>query len=123
MVVRAHSTEITAHPITQALDKAMAKNAVNLEVPEKTALIRAGDRTVLAAIPYRQGRVVVSSFAQWFHPDPDYTGMPHKDSPVERGDEWHFSLLRNVVSWLAEPGHDGQTSAAAPVCPVAACGL
>jgi hypothetical protein len=71
MVINGESTHIEARPITEGIAETMAKNAVNLRVPPKTALVNAGDRTVLAAFPFRNGRVVLAAFGQWFLPDPD----------------------------------------------------
>ena len=50
-VVRATSTNIAPHPITNGIQAVMAKNAVNLQVPEGVGLIQSGNQTVLAARP------------------------------------------------------------------------
>ncbi len=122
MVVRANSTRIVPHPITTGAEQVMAKNAVHLTVPTETALIEAGDRTVLAAMPYRHGRVVIASFGQWFQPGPGRPGWrlaidstpgrttataPDK-CPYEDGPGLHMPLLRNVVAWLDEPHASGK---------------
>ena len=116
-VVRAGSTRIAPHPITGGIRKAMAKNAVGLHVPADAALIEAGDKIVLAAMPYRHGRVVIASFGQWFLPDPTvlrppWTAhilrehwtyrLPTDNLPIETGDGLQLPLLSNVVTWLAE---------------------
>jgi len=117
MVVRAQSTRLTDHPITKGITTTMTKDAVNLEAPPETVLIEADDQTVLAATRYRQGRVVVASFAQWFLPDPAIHGVmlypghpawnvPRADLPLERGEGLQLPLLRNVVSWLLQPDQD-----------------
>lgn len=121
MAVRAHSTRIAPHEITTGVSKAMAKNSVHLDVPAESVLIEAGDRTVLAAVPYRHGHVVLASFAQWFEPDPDYPSwmrrrsknghwtkeIPAKDRPIETGSNLQLPLLRKVVEWLHERGRSG----------------
>ena len=140
MEIRARSTRIVPHAITEniaiataknvAKKKAakskkspvtagvMAKNAVNLRVPQGTGLIQAGDRTVLAAFPYRHGRVVVASFGQWFMPSPffpvqqegralHWSGqLPRQNLPLERGPQRELPLLANVIRWLTERGGD-----------------
>ncbi len=120
MTVRATSTRIVPHPITQGIEQAMAKNAVHLTVPPEATLIEAADRTVLAAMPYRHGRVVIASFGQWFQPGPGgpewkmvrrprhwSIDLPAEDLPIETGPGLHVPLLRNVMSWLDEP-HAGK---------------
>lgn len=120
MTVRAESTRIVPHPITEGTEQAMAKNAVHLQVPAEAALIEADGRTVLAAIEYRHGRVVLASFGQWFLPDPEMpvsnppmvgphwsTSVPPEDLPLEVGPTLHLPLLRNAVSWLVEPHPEG----------------
>ncbi len=117
MAVRARSTQVHPHPITDGISEAMAKSAVHLEVPEGARLIEAEDRTVLAAMPYRSGRVVLASFAQWFEPDPDFPkwilkrkrdhwtqNVPIEDRPVETGPGLQMPLLKNVLTWLNEGG-------------------
>ena len=120
MVVRAESTSLAEHPITRGIDKAMAKTAVNLKVPKGAAIVRSGDRVVLAALSYRHGRVVVASFGQWLLPDaktpPDavpidvqhWTQSLLRDRlPLESGEGLQRKLLDNVVAWLLEPHREG----------------
>jgi TolB-like protein len=124
MVERAESTRIVPHPITHGVANAMAKNPVNLKVPAAAALIQAGDRTVLAAMPYGQGRIVVASLGQWFLPNPNMTvdqyhwdgrhwtsQLAREKLPLEAGDGLQLPLLKNVIAWLAEPHRDGKPSA------------
>jgi TolB-like protein len=117
--IRARSTRIVPHPITESITSAMAKNAVNLKVPQGTGLIQAGDRTVLAAMPYRRGRVVVASFGQWFLPTfsiettyrwPGHrtSQLPQNNVPLETGQQRQLPLLMNVVRWLTEPRLDDE---------------
>jgi len=119
MEIRARSTRIVPHPITESITSAMAKNAVNLKVPQGTGLIQAGDRTVLAAMPYRRGRVVVASFGQWFLPTfsiettyrwPGHrtSQLPQNNVPLETGQQRQLPLLMNVVRWLTEPRLDDE---------------
>ena len=120
--MRANSTRIVPHPITTGAEQVMAKNAVHLTVPTETALIEAGDRTVLAAMPYRHGRVVIASFGERFQPEPGRPGWrlaidstpgrttataPDK-CPYEDGPGLDMPLLRNVVAWLDEPHASGK---------------
>ncbi len=83
-------------------------------------MIQAGDQTVLAAMPYRFGRVVVASFGQWFQPGPGGPNwklsvgsahwtreLPRDKLPIETGPGLHLPLLRNVISWLDEPHAQG----------------
>lgn len=117
--VRAHSTHIAEHPITKGVEKAMAKNAVHLKVGVGTALIQAGDRTLLAVRNYRHGRLAVASFGQWFLPDPEFPvseflgrvdhwtrQIPREKLSLEAGQRVHLPLLRNVLAWLIHPYHD-----------------
>ncbi|MHB8864582.1 MAG: CsgG/HfaB family protein [Pirellulaceae bacterium] len=114
--VRAESTNVEPHPITQGIDRVMAKNTVGIEVVPQQQLIRCGDRTVLAATHYRQGRVVLAAFGQWLLPDPTVLPedwqrqrygnhwsrrVPTADLPIESGRQLHQELLRNVLQWLA----------------------
>ena len=119
MEVRAKSTKIVPHAITENVTSVMAKNAVNLKVPPGTGLIQAGDRTVLAAFPYRQGRVVVASFGQWFMPSPFFAPngervrhwsyqLPRESLPLEYGPQRELPLLANVIRWLTEPRPDDE---------------
>ncbi len=94
----------------------MAKSAVNLRVPAGTGLIQAGDRTVLAAMPYRRGRVVVASLGQWLQPGlsgpPDIVAerwrqVPKDNLPLETGSQRQLPLLANVVRWLTNRARRG----------------
>lgn len=121
MVVRAESTRLVGHPITRGIAHATAKSAVGLEVPRGTALIDSGQRTLLAAVPYRHGRLVVASFGQWLLPDPRvelarvkkyaWTArlreIPADRLPVEPGPIVQLPLLNRVVDWLIEPHREG----------------
>jgi TolB-like protein len=113
-IPRARNTKNAKHPITKSVKRVMAKAAVGLEAPGRSAIIRAGDRAILAALTYRRGRVVVASFGQWFTPDPSISlsrgSLPaafrtseigYREFPVEIGDALHLPLLRNVLTWLA----------------------
>lgn len=115
MVVRAHSTEVVPHPITNGIAKAMAKCAVNLHVPDGAALIHCGDRTVLGAMPYGAGRVVIASFGQWYFPHvralllplsreaQPLRSVPRLQRPLESGEGLQHPLLKNVLAWLLDP--------------------
>jgi len=120
MVVRATSTHLAPHPITKGVEHVTANNAVSLTVPPMAALVQAGDQTVLAAMPYRFGRVVVASFGQWFQPGPGGPNwklaigsahwtreLPRDKLPIETGPGLQLPLLRNVISWLDEPHAQG----------------
>ena len=120
MEIRTKSTRIVPHAITESIKSVMARNAVNLRVPQGTGLIQAGDRTVLAAFPYRHGRVVVASFGQWFMPSPFFSpdqearrghwtyGLTRENLPVERGPQRELPLLASVVRWLTAPRPDDE---------------
>lgn len=122
-VIRANSTKLMPHPITDGIKQVMAKNTVHLSVPPDFALVKSGDKTVLAALPYREGRLVVCSFGQWFQPEPGRPAwllkrrsrhwtrnIPPAQRPVESGQGLHLPLLRNVVAWLDEPHGNGRPS-------------
>lgn len=122
-VTRAASTKIKPHPITRGIKQVMAKNAGPLAVPQESALIQSGDKTILAALPYRTGRMVVCSFGQWFQPQPGRPAwllnrrsqhwtrsLPPAERPVESGPALQMPLLRNVVAWLDEPLGKGGNS-------------
>ncbi len=117
MELRAKCTKIVPHAITESITSVMAKNAVNLRVPAGTGLIQAGDRTVLAAMPYRRGRVVVASLGQWLQPGlsgpPDIVAerwrqVPKDNLPLETGSQRQLPLLANVVRWLTSRAHEEQ---------------
>jgi WD40 repeat protein/TolB-like protein len=116
----ATSTNISPHPITKGITTVMARHAVGLNVPAEASLIRSQGRTVLAALNYRQGRLVVSSFGQWFLPDPTIFGgnweqrlerrsghwtseLPVSKLPLEELRGEHQTLLNNAIDWLAAP--------------------
>ncbi|MEX2288225.1 MAG: CsgG/HfaB family protein [Planctomycetaceae bacterium] len=117
--LRSKSTKINPHPITNGIDAATAKCSVALTVPAEAALIQSGDRTVLAAMPYRNGKVVIASFGQWYLPDSQaakaalpvvyihWTAqLPVDELPIEQGTGLELPLLNNVVHWLLEPNRD-----------------
>ncbi len=115
MEIRAKCTRIVPHAITESITGIVADNAVHLRVPQGTGLIEAGDRTVLAAMPYRRGRVVVASLGQWFEPGlstaPDipmerWSQVGRSNLPIETGAQRQLPLLANVVRWLTEPRPD-----------------
>ncbi len=119
MTAQLNATPAVEHPITRGIKGVMAKCAVNLKAPAEASLIRAGDQTVLAAMPYRHGRVVVASLGQWFVPYsklPD-VGKPRSTSlartvpweklPLATGKNLHLPLLKNVVAWLTVPHGNG----------------
>jgi TolB-like protein len=117
MAIRAESISITPHPITEGVTKVMAKNAVALEAPADASLVRAGEGTLLAVMPYRRGRVAVASFGQWYLPGTvvlgdwwmrkpgietgTFTNDP-RDLPVGLYNELYLPLLKKVVLWLNE---------------------
>lgn len=119
-VVWAESSRIVPHAITAGIEKVGAKQAIGLKARSEAVLIAAGDRTILAATPYRMGRVVVASFGQWLVPDTSimsrfrWNGLnaTHWSRNTPQA-EWPFEferlehpLLHNVVRWLSEPQAD-----------------
>lgn len=116
----AASRVVADHPITRAIAAPTARHAVGLTVPAGTSLIESRDKTVLAAMNYRHGRVVISSFSQWFLPNPAIFGenwerrlerrhghwtseLPVSKLPLEQLQGNNQKLLDNVVDWLAAP--------------------
>lgn len=121
MAVRAEGTPAAKHPITAGIGRVGAKNCVHLETDSSSALIRVGDRTVLAATDYRHGRVVIASLGQWFLPKPAFRlEQVHRppwhwtrhlkltDLPLEMPQKAELLLLENVLGWLTQP-HDRGT--------------
>ena len=114
MEVRAKCTRIVPHAITESVTGIVADNAVHLRVPQGTGLIEAGSRTVLAAEPYRRGRMVVASLGQWFEPGltempslaTRWASIPRSNLPIETGEQRQLPLLANVVRWLTKPRPD-----------------
>ena len=119
-VDRATSTAIVTHPITKNVQTVTARGAVALEVPAETGLIESNGKTILAALDYRHGRVVLSSFGQWFLPDLSFyserwqtrlrrrnshatSSLPVVTLPLEPYSGANRQLIDNVVAWLTEP--------------------
>lgn len=113
----ARSTRIRSdHPITQGIPAATARHAVRLDCPAEVSLIESNDQTVLAAIPYRAGRVVVSSFGQWLVPDPTIFGRqwqrhlagvygknrPINTLPVAALTGTNATLIKQTIRWLTD---------------------
>jgi tetratricopeptide (TPR) repeat protein len=113
----ARSTRIRPdHPITQGIPATTARHAVRLDCPAEFSLIESNDQTVLAAIPYRAGRVVVSSFGQWLVPDPTIFGgqwqrhlagvygknRPLNTLPIAPFTGTNASLIKQTIHWLTE---------------------
>ncbi|MBM84377.1 MAG: hypothetical protein CMJ78_27805 [Planctomycetaceae bacterium] len=108
------------HPITSKVPAATARHAVSLTVPQGTSLIESDGKTVLAAMPYRHGQVVVSSFGQWLFPDPTiygngwqrhlnwYYGSTRslKSMPIESFTGTNATLLKQTIDWLAKKPDD-----------------
>jgi len=105
------------HPLVKGLvrEGVMAKCAVALDAPAESMAVRWYDKKVVVALPYREGRVVVTTLGQWFHPDTSGLGEWRRSTPLrangidtdqlppESGAGLQIPLLRNVVAWLAEP--------------------
>lgn len=115
-VRRAESTRIVPHPITSGIESTAAKCCVDLEVPPDSALIQSEDKTILAAFPYRHGKVVLASYGQWFLPATETKGpQPIRNRthwtarmlpaalPPEKGNGLQLPLLNNVLKWLLAP--------------------
>lgn len=113
--IEAMSTRLANHPITDGLTQVMARNAVHIRANDAATIVQAQEKVVLAATPYRFGRVVVASFGQWYLPDtsilpPDWKSLVtagRKETvhlaPVEFDDRLEVPLLLNVVRWLIQP--------------------
>ncbi len=123
---REYSTEIRSHPITRGVERVMVKNLVGINVPTEAQLVRCHENTVLAAMTYGRGRVVLAAFGQWFLPDPNIPSdwpirrwgqhwshqVPVAKLPIESGSFVHQELLKNVVAWLTEnTPHDSEAEA------------
>ena len=105
------------HPLVKGLERKgqMLKCAIPLDAPEGTMAVRWYEKKVMVALPYREGRVVVSSFGQWFLPDISdlgewWTRAPGRhtqelidQAPLEGPQSIELPLLKNAVAWLAEP--------------------
>jgi len=105
------------HPLMKGLERKgqMLKCAIPLDAPEGSMAVRWYEKKVMVALPYREGRVVVSSFGQWFLPDISdlgewWTRAPGRhtqelidQAPMEGPQSVELPLLRNAVAWLAEP--------------------
>ncbi|WP_010586207.1 tetratricopeptide repeat protein [Schlesneria paludicola] len=113
-VIEAISTRLAAHPIATGLTQVMARNAVHIRANDAATVVQAHDQVVLAATPYRFGRVVVASFGQWYLPDTSILPSDWKSlvtagrkanvhlTPVEFGDRLEVPLLSNVIRWLTQ---------------------
>jgi len=117
---RARSTHIHSHPITEGIESATAKCAVHLSAAATSRVIQCGEKTVLVAMPYRYGRVVVASFGQWFLPLKQFRRagivrwqnhwtyeFPFDEIPLAEGRDLELPLLQNVLSWLLQPSENG----------------
>lgn len=119
----APATQIDAeHPITQRVPAATARHGVALRCPKQISLIESDGQTLLAATPYRAGRVVVSSFGQWIIPDPTIYGAqwqrhlqwrygssrPLSSMPIESFSGTNATLLKQTIAWLTEAGPDDE---------------
>ena len=114
-LIEAVSTRLSTHPITSGMTQVTARNSIHIQANDAAAIVQAQDHVVLAATPYRFGRVVVASFGQWFLPDTSIlpqnwkslTSATRRDNihltPVEFGSRLETPLLLNVVRWLTEP--------------------
>ena len=47
----------------------MAKCAVELDAPAGSTVVRWNEKKLVVALPYHDGRVVVATLGQWFHPE------------------------------------------------------
>jgi tetratricopeptide (TPR) repeat protein len=104
------------HPITRRIPALTARHAVGLECPHGTSLVESNGKTILAAMPYRQGRVIVSSFGQWLLPDPTIFGRawerninyrhasirPVSSMPLQSFSGTHAQLIQQSIEWLTE---------------------
>lgn len=90
-------------------------------MPFGTSLVESNGQTILAAIPYRHGRVVVSSFGQWLFPDPAkvYGARWQRDAVVNSAESRtiqstplqpftgaHAKLVQQTIDWLTEARPD-----------------
>jgi tetratricopeptide (TPR) repeat protein len=112
--IEAPSTRIVTHPITSGIARITARNAVHIQGPPEATLIESDEKVVLAAMPYRFGRVVVASLGQWYLPDTSILPEDWRDlalggrkenihlSPVEFDSRLEKPLLQNVLGWLTE---------------------
>jgi WD40 repeat protein/tetratricopeptide (TPR) repeat protein len=104
------------HPITRRIPALTARHAVGLECPDEVSLVESNGKTILAALPYRNGRVVVSSFGQWLLPDPTIFGRtwerninyrhasirPVSSMPLQSFSGTHAQLIQQSIDWLTE---------------------
>lgn len=113
---RVDCTDLAEHPITQGVSAVTARHAVDLKTPAAAALVKSKDRTVLASLEYRAGRVVVASLGQWLLPEPGVLGRDWEEQlarqrgssrtvsapkmPVEPYRGSHKRLLENTIAWL-----------------------
>lgn len=119
VVLEAQATPAAEHPITKGLSKAMARNAAPLTLLGASplqAIAASKDGNMIAAGNYRQGRIVVASFGQWWLPDHDVKDKKNMSvsfdwnmktdielTPFEIGARLEPDLLKSVVGWLIEP--------------------
>jgi WD40 repeat protein/tetratricopeptide (TPR) repeat protein len=104
------------HPITRRIPALTARHAVGLECSDEVSLVESNGMTILAALPYRNGRVVVSSFGQWLLPDPTIFGKtwerninyrhasirPVSSMPLQSFSGTHAQLIQQSIDWLTE---------------------
>ncbi len=116
--VRVWGNLIQDHPLAKGLDlkAVMAKCAVGLDAPPGSAVVGWKDKNLVVALPFHEGRVVVATLGQWFHPDVSKMGEWWRMAPLTRngtdadqlppesGDGLQTPLLRHVVAWLGEGG-------------------
>lgn len=117
--IEAPSTRIVAHPITSGISQITARNAIHIKAPADATIIESDERVVLAAAPYRFGRVVVASLGQWYLPDTSILPANWRDlalsgrkenihmAPVAFDSRLETPLLQNVIQWLTEPQSHG----------------
>ena len=105
-----------AHPITRRIPALTARLAVVLECSDDVSLVESNGKTILAALPYRHGRVVVSSFGQWLLPDPTIFGKTWERNinyryasvrqvsamPLQSFSGTHAQLIQQSIDWLTE---------------------
>jgi len=123
LVVEQPTTSIVPHEITEGTEEVIVKTFVHIEAPDEASLMAVGDKTVLAAIPYRHGRVIVTSIGQWLLPDPRFKSKGiwsrygHWTAENNRGhlplsSHVHVPMLKKALAWLAERDEDKDALAA-----------
>ena len=115
MTVRADANVFAPHQITVGYEHMLAKNSIALTVKKEASIIEADGKTVLALMPYGEGRVGITSLAQWFHPERgfpleyasrrafDGTNVEPADRPIEIGNGLEIGMLARTIEWLVQP--------------------